>query len=236
MAVNRLHHIFLRSVLLAAFLSCAASSHVVIMNFFSKAADKPNARTRSSQQPVHALAPQPIPTWSAYYLQHLALNPPPPSRDVLRHLDSTRADFPPAAPSPAINRLIKLWCGDITKLRIGAIVNAANSGMWAGGGICGAIHSAAGSALEADCERWVNDNGKVPTGQTLVTRAYKLPADYVFHTVGPTDGSWDKLRRYKPAAHTDTTPPCLDMSTRPLTSGAVYRVCCGSVVTAVVWI
>ena len=167
------------------------------MNFSSsKAADKPSARTRSSQQPIDVLGPHPIPTWPAYYRHHLAPNPPPPRPDVVASLSSNSAATPLPVPTAAINRLVKLWQGDITKLRVGAVVNAANSGMWAGGGICGAIHSAAGSELEAECERWVSANGKVPTGQTLATRAFRLPADFVFHTVGPTDGSWEKLSRY----------------------------------------
>ena len=162
--------------------------------FSSKAADKPTARTRS-QQPIDVTASQPIPTWPQYYRHHLSANPPPPIRDAVNLIQSNPADFPPPAASAYVNGVVKLWQGDITKLRVGAVVNAANSGMWAGGGICGAIHSAAGRELEAECERWVNANGKVATGQTLVTRAYRLPADFVFHTVGPTDGSWEHLRR-----------------------------------------
>ena len=149
--------------------------------FSSKAADKPTARTRSQQQPIDVTAPQPIPTWPHYYRHHLTPNPPPPSRAVLDLFETKPADFPRPATSAAVNGLVKLWQGDITKLRVGAVVNAANSGMWAGGGICGAIHSAAGSELEAECERVGGPaNGKVPTGQTLATRAFRLPADFVF--------------------------------------------------------
>ena len=168
------------------------------MSSFSATAagDKPSARTRSQRQPIDVLAPQPVLSWPDYHRQHLAASPPPPSRDAAGLLASHHVALPPAAAaSPSLNRVVKLWQGDITRLRVGAVVNAANSGMWAGGGICGAIHSAAGGELEAECERWVAANGQVPTGQTLVTRAYKLPAEYVFHTVGPTDGSWEKLSR-----------------------------------------
>ena len=56
-----------------------------------------------------------------------------------------------------------------------AQVNAANGGMWAGGGICGAIHKAAGPQLEADSVGWVKKHGHVGTGETLVTPAYNLP-------------------------------------------------------------
>jgi O-acetyl-ADP-ribose deacetylase (regulator of RNase III) len=78
---------------------------------------------------------------------------------------------------------IEVWQGDITRLAgVDAIVNAANSALQAGGGVCGAIFAAAGRAeLQAACD----ELGGCPTGQARATPGFALPAQFVIHAVGP---------------------------------------------------
>lgn len=96
---------------------------------------------------------------------------------------------------------LSVWQGDITRLAVGAIVNAANSRMLGCFVPChrcidNAIHSAAGIELREECSRKMNQRRirfgpryEEPTGQAMLTKAYNLPADYVIHTVGPIVGN-----------------------------------------------
>lgn len=80
---------------------------------------------------------------------------------------------------------LRLVVGDITKIRVDAIVNAANSGLRGGGGVDGAIHRAGGSAIMRELDEIRASFGGCPTGSAVVTTAGALPAQHVIHAVGP---------------------------------------------------
>jgi O-acetyl-ADP-ribose deacetylase (regulator of RNase III) len=84
--------------------------------------------------------------------------------------------------------MIKIVRGDITSQTTIAIVNAANTHLIAGSGVCGAIHRVAGPELERECR----EIGDCPTGEARITDAYDLPCRYVIHAVGPK--YWDGTR------------------------------------------
>ena len=86
---------------------------------------------------------------------------------------------------------VYIWKGDITRLKVGAVVNAANSGMTGCYQPChncidNCIHTYAGILLRLSCAKIMEEQGyEEPTGQAKITPAYNLPCDYVIHTVGP---------------------------------------------------
>lgn len=80
---------------------------------------------------------------------------------------------------------VTLVLGDITVQDVDAIVNAANNGLWGGGGVDGAIHAAAGEQLDRAYAEIRRACGGCPTGQAVLTPGFKLPARYIIHTVGP---------------------------------------------------
>ncbi|WP_088009066.1 O-acetyl-ADP-ribose deacetylase [Indiicoccus explosivorum] len=83
---------------------------------------------------------------------------------------------------------LELMTGDITKQETEAIVNAANGTLLGGGGVDGAIHRAAGPGLLEECKNIRREQlggEKLPTGKAVITEGYRLPANFVIHTVGP---------------------------------------------------
>lgn len=113
---------------------------------------------------------------------------------------------------------------DITKMQVDAIVNAANTALKPGGGVCGAIFSAAGAEkLKKECEKI----GHCPTGHAVITKGYALPARYIIHTAGPV---WQGGGNSESALLYACYRNCLDIARKkrlksiafPLISGGIY--------------
>ncbi len=120
---------------------------------------------------------------------------------------------------------VHLVIGDITTARVDAIVNAANSGLQRGGGVCGAIHAAAGSALQWACDRVaIIDGMRCPVGEARITEAGNLPARYVIHAVGPRYGIDEPPDELLASAYRNTYRLALEHDCR---SVAVPAISCG---------
>src|ERR1700687_5324376 len=104
---------------------------------------------------------------------------------------------------------LRLVVGDITKIPVDAIVNAANSGLRGGGGVDGAIHRAGGPGIMRELDAIRATSGGCPTGSAVVTGAGALPAQYIFHAVGPVyhDG-----RHGEPAQLANCYRKCLELA------------------------
>jgi O-acetyl-ADP-ribose deacetylase (regulator of RNase III) len=81
--------------------------------------------------------------------------------------------------------VLEVLHGDITKIQVDAIVNAANTSLLGGGGVDGAIHRAGGNAILEDCMKVRNRQGGCKVGEAVITTAGRLPAKFVIHAVGP---------------------------------------------------
>src|SRR3569833_2863992 len=84
-----------------------------------------------------------------------------------------------------MDKRIELIKGDITKLHVDAVVNAANTSLLGGGGVDGAIHRAGGKAILEECIKIRNKQGGCKVGEAVITTAGNMPAKYVIHAVGP---------------------------------------------------
>jgi len=91
---------------------------------------------------------------------------------------------------------ISIIQGDITRQSTDAIVNAANSSLMGGGGVDGAIHRAGGPAILEECKQIVSKQGRLPTGEAVITTGGNLKARFVIHTVGPV---WHGGNKGEPA-------------------------------------
>lgn len=117
--------------------------------------------------------------------------------------------------------------GDITKLAVDAIVNAANSSLMGGGGVDGAIHRAGGPAILEECKKIVARQGGCTTGEAVITTGGNLPAKFVIHTVGPVWNGKPKERDLLANCYTNSLQLAVENRCKtiafPNISTGVYR-------------
>lgn len=106
-------------------------------------------------------------------------------------------------------RCLTLLEGDITRIPVDAIANAANSALAGGGGVDGAIHRAGGPSIMEELDRIRPALGRLPAGQAVATTAGRLPAKYVFHASGPI---WHGGARGEPTALASCYRACLALA------------------------
>lgn len=109
----------------------------------------------------------------------------------------------------ANGRRIRLTEGNITRVAVDVMVNAANSSLVGGGGVDGAIHRAGGARIMAELDELRAENAPLPAGQAVATKAGNLPARWIFHAVGPVyrDGN-----KGEPEALASCYSTCLQMA------------------------
>jgi O-acetyl-ADP-ribose deacetylase len=124
--------------------------------------------------------------------------------------------------------MITVIQGDITRLEVDAVVNAANTSLLGGGGVDGAIHRAGGKAILDDCVKIRARQGGCAVGEAVITTAGKLPARFVIHTVGPVwNGGTNDEEHLLSAAYSNSLKLALEHEVRsiafPNISTGIYR-------------
>jgi O-acetyl-ADP-ribose deacetylase (regulator of RNase III) len=105
---------------------------------------------------------------------------------------------------------LKCVKGDITREKVDAIVNAANSGLKNGGGVDGAIHRAGGPVIDRECRDIIAEIGRLEAGHAVITSGGNLPAKHVIHTVGPV---WQGGAKKEPGVLASCYLECLKLAT-----------------------
>ena len=125
-----------------------------------------------------------------------------------------------------MEKRIEIIKGDITKLKVDAIVNAANSSLMGGGGVDGAIHRAGGPIILEECKKIVAAKGKCLTGEAVITSGGNLPAKFVIHTVGPV---WENGKNNEP----ELLANCYKNSLQLAVSNKLYTIAFPNISTGV---